>query len=177
MMKNYQFTIIASGLDAEADDFEDRFIDAGCDDATIAFQKGVIIVEFDREAKNFLHAITSAFDNVQKAGAKVVRFEPDHLVSLSDIAERSGLTKAAISLYSKGARGTDFPSPVARFTSSTPLWDWVSVSNWMHKHDQLSAEVVLEARMMREANRLAMTQDTITASELSERLKHEGVEA
>ena len=59
----------------------------------------------------------------------------------------------------------------------TPLWDWVSVSAWMHKHDQVSAEVVLEARMVREENRLATTQDKISARELTERLKHEGAVA
>ena len=171
MMKNYQFTIIASGLDPEAEDFEDRFYGAGCDDATLAFQKGVIILEFDRESKNFLHAITSAFGDVQKAGAKIVRFEPDHLVSLTDIADRTGLTKAAISLYSKGARGADFPPPVARFTSSTPLWDWVSVAHWMHRHDHVKSEVVLEARMLKEANHLAMSGAVLSARELSEHLK------
>ena len=31
-MKTHTFTIIASGLDPEADDFEDRFFDAGCDE-------------------------------------------------------------------------------------------------------------------------------------------------
>ena len=39
-MKKYEFSIIASGLDPEAEDFEKRFYDAGCDDATISFQKG-----------------------------------------------------------------------------------------------------------------------------------------
>jgi hypothetical protein len=33
-MKIFEFSIIASGLDPEAEDFADRFFDAGCDDAT-----------------------------------------------------------------------------------------------------------------------------------------------
>ena len=73
-MNKYQFTIIASGLDPEAEDFEDRFFEAGCDDATISVQKGAIIVEFTREAKSFPHALVSAFVNVQRAGAKVCAF-------------------------------------------------------------------------------------------------------
>ena len=44
-MKMYEFSIIASGLDPQADDFEARFYNAGCDDATISFQKGHIIVD------------------------------------------------------------------------------------------------------------------------------------
>jgi predicted DNA-binding transcriptional regulator AlpA len=151
-MKNYHFAIVASGLDPKADDFEDRFFEAGCSDATISFQKGLTIVEFDREAKNFAHAITSAFADVHRTGATVERFEPDYLVSLSDIAARSGLSRAAISLYCKGERKADFPSPVARVTSESPLWDWVDVARWMHLNVKLSREVVLEARMVREAN-------------------------
>ena len=81
--KHFAFSIVASGLDPQADDFEDRFWEAGCDDATISFRKGRIIVEFKREAKDFVHAILSAYADVRKAGAKVERFEPDDLVSQS----------------------------------------------------------------------------------------------
>jgi len=154
-MKTYEFAIIASGVDPEADDFEDRFFEAGCDDATISFQKGVIVLEFAREAKNFAHALISAFADVLKAGAKVERFEPDYLVSLSDIAARSGLSRAAISLYGKGERGQGFPAPVARVMSESPLWDWVDVARWMHANGKLPHEAVLEARMVREANTVA----------------------
>lgn len=87
-MSIYNFTIIASGVDHNADDFEDKFFQAGCDDATISVQKGAIILEFSREERSFPRALLSAFLSVQKAGAKVVHFEPDHLVSLTDIANR-----------------------------------------------------------------------------------------
>src|ERR1700675_2404183 len=107
-MKTHEFAIIASGLDPEADDFEDRFYEAGCDDATVSYQKGAIILEFAREAQTFAKALISAFSNVQQAGAKIERVEPDYLVSLSDIAMRSGLSRAAISLYSKGERSEGF---------------------------------------------------------------------
>jgi hypothetical protein len=158
MMREYAFTIIASGLDPEADDFEDRFFEAGCSDASISYQKGLIIVEFTRAAKNFSHAVTSALADVQKAGAAVERFEPDYLVSLSEIASRSGLSKAAISLYGKGERGEGFPSPVARVTSEHPLWDWVEVSRWLQKQNRLSADIVLEARILRDANYITKMQ-------------------
>lgn len=44
-MKTYEFTIIASGSDPEADDFETRFLEAGCDDATVGFQNGRILID------------------------------------------------------------------------------------------------------------------------------------
>jgi len=43
-------------------------------------------------------------DDEEHFGATVERIEPDHLVSLADIARRAGLTRAAISLYAKGMR-------------------------------------------------------------------------
>jgi hypothetical protein len=158
-MKTHEFTIVASGLDPEAEDFEDRFYEAGCDDATISHQKGAIILEFAREAPTFAKALISAFADVQKAGAKVERIEPDYLVNLSDIATRSGLSRAAISLYCKGERGDGFPAPVARVTSESPLWDWVDVSRWMVRHNKLPRDEVLHARMVKEANLLAQSGD------------------
>lgn len=155
--KTHEFTIVASGLDPEAEDFEDRFYVAGCDDATISYQKGAIILEFSREAQSFARALISALSDVQEAGARVDRVEPDYLVSLSDIAQRSGLSRAAISLYCKGERAQGFPPPVARVTSESPLWDWVDVSRWMVRHSKLSHEVVLQARMVKEANLVAQS--------------------
>ncbi len=51
-MKTHEFSIIASGLAPQADDFESRFYEAGCYDATLSFQKGHIIVDFAREAES-----------------------------------------------------------------------------------------------------------------------------
>lgn len=151
-MKTHDFTIIASGLDPEAEDFENRFFDAGCDDATISFQKGVIIAEFHREAVSFSNAIASAYEAMRRAGAKVERIEPDHLVSLSEIAERAGLSRQAISLYTRAERGEDFPGPVAKVTSKHPLWDWPEVAEWLFDRGTLSREEVIEARIVKEAN-------------------------
>jgi hypothetical protein len=152
-MKTFEFTIIASGLDPDADDFEDRFFEAGCDDTTIAFVKGRIVIEFAREARNFSHALLSAIRDVQSAGAAIEHIEPDYLVSLSDIAERSNLSRAAVSLYAKGERGENFPAPVARVTSESPLWDWVHVARWMYSRGSISLEDLIQAKIVRDANR------------------------
>lgn len=151
-MKTFSFTIIASGVSPDASDFEDRFFEAGCDDATITYQKGAIILEFDREAKNLSHALSSAIQNVETAGARVEHFEPDHLVNLTDIAVRAGVTRAAASMYAKGLRGKDFPAPVARVTTESALWDWVDVARWLFRHRRIPLETVLRARLVREAN-------------------------
>jgi MoaA/NifB/PqqE/SkfB family radical SAM enzyme len=72
-MKTHEFCITASGLDPKAEDFETRFFNAGCDDATVSFQKGHIIVDFTREAESVDDAIASAIEAVNKAGAQVIR--------------------------------------------------------------------------------------------------------
>lgn len=151
-MKSFAFTIIASGLDHEADDFEDSLFEAGCDDATVAFARGVVIMEFEREARNLSHAVRSAVDDVTRAGARVLRVEPDYLVSLAEIAERSRLTRAAITHYASGERGQDFPRPVARVSSSSPLWNWIDVARWLHHRRQVTTDAVVAARIVKAAN-------------------------
>jgi hypothetical protein len=166
-MKTYEFSIIASGLNPEAEDFETRFYDAGCDDATISFQKGHIIADFAREAQSLEDAIASAVDAVFAAGAKVDRVEPDPLVSLTDMASRAGLTRASLSHYSNGKRGTHFPAPVARVTSESPLWEWATVARWMYENEKLGKEAALDAEIVRQAN-IAICNGE---SDLSEKLK------
>ena len=97
-MKTHDFTIIASGLDPHTSSYEDRLYEAGCDDATLSFQKGLVIAEFAREAATLSRAILSAIENMKAGGAVIERIEPDYLVSLSDIAERCALSKQAISI-------------------------------------------------------------------------------
>jgi hypothetical protein len=168
-MKTYEFSIIASGLDPSADDFESRFYNAGCDDATISFQKGHIIVDFAREADSINAAIVSAIECVKSAGATVERVEPDPYVNLSDIAARTGLTRAAVSQYSTGSRREDFPLPVARVTTTMPLWDWADVAVWFYHHDQLPRETAIEAAAVKVAN--SVIDAPQFGRELKERLK------
>jgi len=151
-MAAYEFSIVASGLDPAAENFESQFYDAGCDDALVSFQKGHIIVDFTREAKSVGEAIASAIEAVESVGATVDRVEPDPLVSLSEIAFRTGMSRAAMTQYSKGQRGRDFPPPVARVTSDSPLWDWPTVARWFYRNDRLPREAVVEAAILKHAN-------------------------
>jgi len=170
-MKKYEFSIIASGLDPKADDFEILFFNAGCDDATVSFQKGHIIVDFAREAESIDGAISSAVEYVKKAGAQVDRVEPDPLVSLSDIAERTGLTRAAITLYAKGQRGDSFPSPVARITSHASLYDWAEVATWLFRHEKLSRDKAIEAQAVTAVNEAIKSREPSLRDALKGRLE------
>jgi predicted transcriptional regulator len=151
-MKTFEFTVVASGLDHEADDFEDHFFEAGCNDATIAVARGAIILKFARGGETLEEAIHSAMADVRRAGAAIDRVEPDYLVSLSEIAERAHLTRAAVSLYAKGERGAEFPHPVARVTTESPLWDWTDVAKWLEKRGKVDERVFQEAVVFRTVN-------------------------
>ena len=151
-MGTFEFLLVASGLDTERADFEDRLFEAGCDDATIAVQKGAVVFEFSRDHETFAGAVESAIVDVVSAGGLVERLEPDYLVSLSDIAKRAGLTRAAIHNYAKGERGENFPPPSARVTSDTALWDWVDVARWLFDRHQVTGGVVANAIVVRDVN-------------------------
>lgn len=157
-MTTFKFSIIATGSDPERPDFEDAFFEAGCDDSTLSFQKGVIVLDFTREAADFRSAVESAMRDVARAGATVEHVEPDHLVSLADIARRTNLTRAAVTHFAQGQRGENFPNPVARVTTESPLWDWVEVSRWLHHRGTVGQEVIEQASVVRATNRAIMQQ-------------------
>jgi hypothetical protein len=152
-MKTFEFIIIASGGDPDADDFFDRFYDAGLDDATVGWQRGRIIVDVAREAESIDEAIATAVRDVKKAGATVVSIEPDLLVSRAEIADRTGLTKAAVTNYVTGNRREGFPPPARRVGTTSPLWDWSVVATWFYRHDRMvPRETVVEALAVKAAN-------------------------
>jgi len=171
-MNTFEFSIVASGLDPEAEGFADRFFDAGCDDATISFQKGHIILDFAREADSIDAAICSAMECVMNAGAHVDRVEPDPLVSLSDMAARTGMSRAAMTQYAKGQRSEGFPAPVARVTSDTSLYDWSEVATWLHQHEKLSREKAIEAKAVKIVNDALSAGDADLREVLHEQLQH-----
>lgn len=151
-MKTYEFSIIASGMDPTADDYESRFYEAGCDDALVSFQNGHTILDFARVAESAEGAIGSAVTCVRAAGATVDRIEPDPLVTLSEIASRMGLSRAAISQYAKGQRSVGFPPPAAKVTTGNPLWRWAGVARWFRGRGKITSESVLEAEAVDRAN-------------------------
>lgn len=151
-MTAFEFTIIATGLDPAADDFESRFYDGACNDASVSFQKGHILLDFARDADTLEGAISSAVSDAQAAGAVVERVEPDPLVSLADIASRAEMTRSAMTNYVKGLRQDGFPPAKARITTSSPLWDWADVAIWLYAHKRLGKEAARGAVIVSAAN-------------------------
>jgi len=153
-MPKFEFSLVVSNIAAMDDAFEDRLHEAGCDDALLSIIKGSVVLDFTRNAKNFVHAVASAVRDVQKTGAEILRIEPDPYVTISDIADRACLSKQIISLYALGKRGPgDFPPPVVRVNTESPLWDWLIVSRWLFRNRKLDdRKTVVYAALTREFN-------------------------
>ncbi len=164
-MALHTFSIIVSGVDIYSDDFEEAFFHAGCDDALIRVERGALILSFDRQAESFSAALESAMSDIRSAGARVVRIEPDNLVTMADIAKRLDRSRSAVSQYVAGIRRERFPAPVARVTSENPLWDWVQVLEWFtrERDTDVTDSMIAEARAIKRASE-ARIQPVMTES-------------
>jgi hypothetical protein len=75
-MNTFEIEIVVAGPDPMTDDFEKRFFEAGCDDATIVVANGVITLQFARQARNLDEAIASVRASVERAGGEVKLVRP-----------------------------------------------------------------------------------------------------
>ena len=129
----HSFTLILSGVPDLSEKVVDALYEAGCDDALVGMRDGVVFLDFDREADSFKDAVLSAIADVEGAGiqAKVVRVEPDEIVTMAEIARRTGRSRENIRQYFLGIRGPgDFPRPSGGLTQKSPLWRWTDVARW-----------------------------------------------
>jgi hypothetical protein len=142
----HSFTLFFNGADVLDDEQFDALYDAGCDDALFGVRDGAQYGAFDREANSFSEALASAIGDVTSAvpGLQVVRIEPDELVTMAAIAERSGLSREYIRLLSSNQRGPGgFPAPVTYADHKTRLWHWPDIAHWLTEHQK--AKVDLDA--------------------------------
>jgi len=119
-------------LSAEPTDEQADRLYARCADATLGMRSGVPYAAFDRDARSLPNAVESALRDVEESfpGIHVVRIEPDALVNASEIARRTGRTRASVSQLIEGLRGPGgFPPPRSRI-GQRPLWEWLDVARW-----------------------------------------------
>ncbi len=132
-MHTYDFTLIVEGTDFLDDDIVDAVYEAGCDDGTVGVSNGVPCADFSREAPSLEEAALSAIADIESVdGIEVVRIADAGLLSIADIAERTGRTRESVRLLIEGKRGPGgFPAPVTdpgrrRYR----LWYWPEVARW-----------------------------------------------
>jgi hypothetical protein len=90
----HDFALIVDGVSELNQTVEDALFEAGCDDATLSIQYGLLYLEFSRSAKSLEEAIITAINDVRSAGigAEVLRVDECNLVTMSEIARRIGRT-------------------------------------------------------------------------------------
>lgn len=133
-MNSHEFTL---KLNREVTDSEiEALYEAGCEDAGIETGTLGALIEFDREARSLAHAIASAVRDIEKVpGLRAVGVTCDNMVTLLDIARRTGRTREAVRLWAAGDRGPGgFPAPEMITTGGERVWDWEWVARWLSEH-------------------------------------------
>jgi len=165
-MSEHQFTLVITG-DLESAEPIDALFEAGCDDATFGTVDHVGYGDFIRESPSLGEAVRSAIQEVESVGdLRVVRVEPDDLVTMNEIAERMGRSRESVRLLIKGARGPGgFPPPVSHLKARSRLWRWSEVAVW--------SERLPEAVDPRSAALIAMVNAALVLRENASRVRSE----
>lgn len=116
--------------DPLSDEDADRLYEAL--DEEVAVEEGPKghFVGFERGAESFLDAVLDAIGEIIGLGFEPLAVE-DELVSMADIAGRTGRSRQSVSMLVSGQRGPGrFPQPIAGNVRS-PLWHWADVASWL----------------------------------------------
>ena len=111
-------------------------------------------VEFAVDSEVPLNAALDACAGLSSASYTPLRFDLD-LVSLSDIAERVGVSRETARLWSEAKRREGFP---AHFTTvgASRIWAWADVCDWLEaeglQRDPLYTEAPLPVDVVRVVN-------------------------
>ena len=56
------------------------------------------------------------------------------------------MTRQAVSLLIQGSRGTgDFPKPILKICTKSPLWRWSAVAEWFYQQGKINDHHVIES--------------------------------
>lgn len=127
--ETFEFTFVLSA--APTGEQLDSLFEVGGDDATPELNRKTNTgsLHFARRAPTLAEALVSALHTVEAAGLRAVAVESNDLVTLRDIAARTGRTYEGVRLLATGQRGPGaFPPPMA--SSGAALYSWVQVADW-----------------------------------------------
>ena len=151
----FDFALIVAGVPELNERVETALFEAGCDDATLSIQHGLLYAEFSRAAPTLKEAIVSAINDVTRSGigADVLRVDECHLVSQAEIARRIGRSRQLVHQFMTGERGPGgFPPPACQIADRAPLWAWCAVSQWLATNNLLRPDVSRNAVVVEAIN-------------------------
>lgn len=153
--REYEFTLILTGIAELRPDILDALFEAGCDDATIALRAGRPVAAFSRAAGTLKDAILRAIRDIRKAGvgADVLRVDHCNLVTQAEIARKLGRSRQLVHQYMTAKRGPGgFPGPVCEVADGTYLWMWCEVSAWLWENGMIEKDVLRDAQEIEAIN-------------------------
>lgn len=135
-MTTYRFVVVFEGIDVWDLDVVDALAEAlpnmhwGSADGEV---HAYVVASGHTAAAAVLEAVASV-QRVVGRHAKAARVLDD-LVSTSDIASRTGVSRETVRLWANGERGVgDFPRHRATVGNGIKVWDWAPVNAWLREH-------------------------------------------
>jgi len=129
-MRTYEFTFVVDHplTDEEIDALFER-----ADDVTPEQEQHRMLLGFDRDAESLATALVSALGDVEAAGLTVGSVRSEDLVTLREIAARTGRSYEGVRMLAAGRRGPGgFPSPLE--SAAWTLYSWSQVRPWFARH-------------------------------------------
>lgn len=131
----YSFRITFRGDLGDPEEVVDALYGSGCDDATVSVERdgSAGYADFDRDADDALTAVVTAVEQIEATGLHIDSVGDD-LVSVADIAERTGRSQQTVSAWITKVRGPGgFPaSCIDRHWGA--VYSWAEVTQWLARH-------------------------------------------
>jgi hypothetical protein len=132
-MNTYTVSVVVDNVELTDDTLDALF--AGIEDAVPSSMNGIVKVTAPIPAADDYAASLRLIDLIHASlpQAIPVRLDQD-LVSITDIAERSGRTRESIRLFVEAKRGPGhFPPPIGIVGNAIRVWPWNSVLDWFRE--------------------------------------------
>lgn len=129
-MDAYEFTFVVDHRlsEDEVDGLLDRL-----DDVTPEREQCRTLLGFDRRSTSLAEALVSALRDVESAGLTVGSVRSEDLVTVREIAARTGRSYESVRLLAAGKRGPGgFPGALS--SAGWTLYSWAQVRPWFAQH-------------------------------------------
>jgi hypothetical protein len=126
-MQQYELTLV---VDRDPIDLTDALFEVAQGDLIPEGGRSVVHAFF--EADSLAEALVAVVHQVESVGLTVIGLESDDLVTIADIAQRTGRTYESVRLLITGKRGKGgFPAPVS---ADHEFYSWILVKAWFAQH-------------------------------------------